>query len=91
MGAQDVFLNVCDRDPSTVYCDLLVKIHLPDTARSDITIDVEKQLLKLQAPNYRLNLPLPYPVNDKEGAAKWDPKAETLNVELPIERELPVF
>lgn len=90
VGAQDVFLNVQDRDPSTVYCDLLVKIHLPDTTMADITIDVEKQLLKLQAPNYRLNLPLPYPVKDKEGNAKWDKKDETLNVTLPIERELPV-
>jgi hypothetical protein len=48
VGTEDVFLNCQDRDPSTAYCDLLIKVVLPDTRRADITLDVDKgQILKL--------------------------------------------
>ena len=88
VGTEDVYLGLGGRDPSTAYCqDLLVKIQLPGTRREDIGLDVDPQNLKLQAPNFKLNLALPHPVLDKQGSAKWEREKETLVVTLPINKE----
>ena len=37
---------------------------------------------------FRLNLPLPHPVDKEAGKAKWDKDKETLRVELVIARNI---
>lgn len=88
VGPEDIFLGLSDMDPSSRHCqELLIRIKLPRTKYKDIGLDVEKKVLKLQAPNYRLTLPLPYPVLDQQGSAKWITPQETLEVALPIDKE----
>jgi hypothetical protein len=88
VGPEDIFLGLSDMDPSSRHCqDLLIRIKLPGTKYKDIGLDVEKRVLKLQAPRFKLNLPLPYPVLDQQGSAKWLTPTETLEVALPIDKE----
>lgn len=87
VGPEDVYLGLSGLNPSSAHCqDLLVKIKLPGTRRQDVTIEVEQNSLRLQAPNYKLSLFLPHPVHDKQGSAQWDAQLETLSVALPIDR-----
>ena len=73
VGTEDVFLGLGGLDPSSRCCqDLLVKVHLPSTKQAEISLDVDPTVLKLQAPNFALVLPLPHTVQNKDGNAKWD-------------------
>merc|ERR1719281_1914187 len=73
LGASDAYLNLHELDPSSDRCqELLVKIWLPDTQLKDISLDVLEDRILLQAPKFRLNLPLPDKVKKDSGNAKWD-------------------
>ncbi len=65
-----------------------IKIKLPGAKMAQVNLDVTDRVLDLRAPAYRLHLPLPYPVDSKNGVAKWDPAKETLSVTLRMNREL---
>lgn len=89
VSPQDVYLGLSDLDPSSRSCqDLLIKISLPGTKQNEISLDVEANLLKLQAPHFALILPLPHTVEEKNGNAKWDNFKGTLEITLPIVKEL---
>merc|ERR1712070_311026 len=63
VNASDAFLNLQEMDTSSDQCrELTVRITLPDTELKDISVDVLKDRLMLQAPKYHLNLALPYAV-----------------------------
>merc|ERR1719160_1119638 len=84
--AEDAYLNLGDKDSSSDHCNaLLVKIELPGTQMKDISLEVLKDRLTLQAPKHRLNLALPYPVKKDEGNAKWDKLKGILSVSIPID------
>lgn len=88
VGPEDIFLGLSDMDPSSRHCqDLLISVKLPGTRYKDIGLDVDRRTLKLQAPKFKLTLPLPYSVLDKQGSAKWMADTQTLKVALPIDKE----
>jgi hypothetical protein len=92
VGTEDVFLGIGGLDPSSRCCqDLLIKISLPETRQPDISLDVQSNVLKLQAPKFILTLPLPHQVDDKKGNAKWDGDKKVLSVTLPIVQEFPIM
>ena len=93
VGPEDIFLGLSDMDPSSRHCqDLLIRVKLPGTKYKDIGLDVEKRMVKLQAPKFKLNLALPYPVLDQQGSAKWLSTLETLEVALPIDKsDIPLY
>ncbi|KAK7103653.1 protein kintoun-like [Littorina saxatilis] len=82
------YRNAPDAKPSTRPRELVIKIELPLLkAASQASLDIyEKQLLlESKAPAaYKLDLPLPYPVDDSEGSAKFDKQKRTLTVTLPV-------
>lgn len=89
VGSQDVFFNLSDRDISSDHCEgLLVTLELPGCKLKDIDLDILPNRLLLQAPKFRLNLPLPHPVDKEAGKAKWDKDKEQLRVELVINRNI---
>ncbi|KAM8965975.1 protein PIH1D3 [Sarcophilus harrisii] len=88
VGAEDVFLGMTRKDPSTACCeDLLVKIKLPGTKTSDITLDIHEKILDLRTPKHKLLLHLPHPVDSKTGKASFITETETLEVILTMKRE----
>ncbi|XP_062997763.1 dynein axonemal assembly factor 6 [Elgaria multicarinata webbii] len=89
VGAEDVFLGMSRKDPSTACCeDMLIKIKLPDTKASDITLDIREKVLDLRSPQKKLLLPLPHPVDSKNGKALFLAEKGTLEVTLRMKREL---
>eukprot|EP00747_Dinoflagellata_sp_TGD_P183219 gnl/TRDRNA2_/TRDRNA2_37945_c0_seq1.p1 gnl/TRDRNA2_/TRDRNA2_37945_c0~~gnl/TRDRNA2_/TRDRNA2_37945_c0_seq1.p1 ORF type:complete len:189 (+),score=47.87 gnl/TRDRNA2_/TRDRNA2_37945_c0_seq1:131-697(+) len=92
VGAQDAYLNLMEMDPSSDQCqEITVKIWLPDTQLKDISVDVLEDRLLLQAPKYKLNLPLPYRVTKDSGNAKWDKLKGLLSVVIPISTKVKYY
>ncbi|XP_057228617.1 dynein axonemal assembly factor 6 [Malurus melanocephalus] len=88
VGTEDVFFGMTGKDPSTACCeDMVIKIKLPDTKYSDITLDIQDKVLDLRTPKKKLLLHLPYPVNSKEGRARFLSEEEILEVTLRISRK----
>ncbi|CAM2120196.1 unnamed protein product [Caretta caretta] len=88
VGAEDIFLGMSRKDPSTACCeDMLIKIKLPDTRSSDITLDIQDKILDLRTPKKKLLLHLPHPVDSKNGKACFISEKETLEVTLRMKRE----
>ncbi|XP_053130185.1 dynein axonemal assembly factor 6 isoform X1 [Hemicordylus capensis] len=88
VGAEDIFLGMSRKDPSTACCeDMLIKIKLPDTKISDITLDIREKVLDLRSPQKKLLLPLPHPVDTKSGKACFFAERDTLEVTLKMQRE----
>lgn len=83
-----MFLGMSGMDPSTAKCqDLLIKIQLPGTKLKEITLDVTKQRVIIQTPNFFLNHVLPYAIKEKEANAKWISDKYVLELTLPMDRE----
>uniref|UniRef100_A0A8C8SPY1 PIH1 domain containing 3 n=1 Tax=Pelusios castaneus TaxID=367368 RepID=A0A8C8SPY1_9SAUR len=88
VGAEDIFLGMNRKDPSTACCeDMLIKIKLPDTKSSDITLDIQDKILDLRTPKKKLLLHLPHSVDSKNGNACFISEKETLEVTLRMKRE----
>ncbi|XP_056396826.1 dynein axonemal assembly factor 6 [Hyla sarda] len=88
VGSEDIFLGMSRKDPSTVCCeDLVVKIQLPNTKASDISLDIRRKFLDLRTPKYKLGLHLPHPVNEKTGKAQFKVDTETLELTLTMVRD----
>ncbi|XP_053894733.1 dynein axonemal assembly factor 6 isoform X1 [Malaclemys terrapin pileata] len=88
VGAEDIFLGMSRKNPSTACCeDMLIKIKLPDTKSSDITLDIQDKILDLRTPKKKLLLHLPHPVDSKNGKASFISEKETLEVTLRMKRE----
>ncbi|KAM3827340.1 dynein axonemal assembly factor 6 [Vipera latastei] len=86
---EDLFLGMSRKDPSTACCeDMLIKIKLPDTKASDITLDIQEKLLDFRSPQKRLLLHLPHPVDTTNGRARFLSEQATLEVTLRMKREL---
>jgi hypothetical protein len=89
IGAQDMYLNLGDRDPGSDHCDqLVVKVQMPDTELKNITLEVLEDRLLVQSPKYRLNLALPHRVKKDDGKAEWEKLKATLKVTLPIQQSV---
>ncbi|XP_010012436.1 PREDICTED: protein PIH1D3 [Nestor notabilis] len=88
VGTEDVFFGMSRKDPSTACCeDIVIKIKLPETKNSDITLDIQDKVLDLRTPKKKLLLHLPYHVDSKNGKARFFSEEETLEVTLRVLRE----
>ncbi|XP_027662301.1 dynein axonemal assembly factor 6 [Falco biarmicus] len=88
VGTEDVFFGMSRKDHSTACCeDMVIKIKLPETKYSDITLDIQDKVLDLRTPQKKLLLHLPYPVDSKNGKACFLSEEETLEVTLRLSRE----
>uniref|UniRef100_A0A8C5LBY4 Protein kintoun n=1 Tax=Jaculus jaculus TaxID=51337 RepID=A0A8C5LBY4_JACJA len=79
----------CSRDsaPSPVPRELVVTIELPLLrSAQEAALEVTGKLLCLDStkPDYRLRLPLPYPVDDSRGKAQFNKARRQLQVTLPV-------
>ncbi|XP_030353136.1 protein PIH1D3 [Strigops habroptila] len=88
VGTEDVLFGMSRKDPSTACCeDIVIKIKLPETKNSDITLDIQDKVLDLRTPKKKLLLHLPYRVDSKNGKARFLSEEETLEVTLRVLRE----
>uniref|UniRef100_A0A8B9G373 PIH1 domain containing 3 n=1 Tax=Amazona collaria TaxID=241587 RepID=A0A8B9G373_9PSIT len=88
VGTEDVFFGMSRKDHSTACCeDIVIKIKLPETKSSDITLDIQDKVLDLRTPKKKLLLHLPYSVDSKNGKARFFSEEEILEVTLRVLRE----
>lgn len=84
----DQFRNAPDAKPSTRPKELVVEIDLPllkSAAQVDLDIFEKQLVLKSEEPaKYKLDLNLPYPVDDNTGSAKFDKSKKKLIVTLSV-------
>ena len=72
---------------STRPKELFISIELPLCKSSEqLTLDIFERRLHLESnePNYKLDLNLPYPIDESESKAKFDKSKRSLNVTLPV-------
>ncbi|XP_002731743.1 dynein axonemal assembly factor 6-like [Saccoglossus kowalevskii] len=85
---EDMFLQMGNKNPTTSSCeDMVVKINLPNTKKSDVDLNVTDKFLDIRSPKFKLGLHLPHPVDSKTGSAKWDADKELLIITLRMKRE----
>ena len=84
----DQFRNAPDARPSTRPKELVVEIDLPllkSAAPVDLDIFEKRLFLKSEEPaKYKLDVCLPYPVDENNGSAKFDKSKKKLIVTLPV-------
>ncbi|XP_076442629.1 protein kintoun-like [Babylonia areolata] len=82
------YRNAPDSKPSTRPRELVIKIELPLLkSAAQANLDIFEQRLSLESSPpaaYKLDLTLPYPVDDSKGNAKFDKQKRTLVVTLPV-------
>lgn len=85
---QDYTYNKDCKQYSAIPSHISVEIYLPLlSSTKDCTLDVEEKSLRLTSENpakYKLDITLPYSVNDKCGSAKFDKSKHMLIVTLPV-------
>ncbi|XP_070576673.1 protein kintoun-like [Ptychodera flava] len=82
------FRNAPDAAPSTRPQELVIKIELPllKSAKT-INLDISEQNMTLECTEpvaYKLDLPLPYQVDENQGNAKFDKSKRSLILTLPV-------
>ncbi|XP_075040717.1 dynein axonemal assembly factor 6 [Mixophyes fleayi] len=88
VGSENIFLGMSQKDPTTACCEnMVVRIMLPNTKTSAVTIDIKKKFLDLRTPKFKLGLHLPHPVNEKTGKAKFMVDTAILEVTLAMVRD----
>ena len=88
VNSGDVYLGISGKTPGSHDCEVMVvKIKFPGEQFKDLDLDVQRQHLVAMSSQYKLNLFLPYPVDHKEGKARFEAKKEMLIIDLPIIRE----
>ena len=82
------FTNSPDACSNTRPTELVVAIDLPlIKSASSVDVDIFEKLLVLQSEKpakYYLKLPLPYPVDENQGSAKFDKSKRKLTITLPV-------
>lgn len=76
------------KTPATSSCeDMLITIEMPGEKFKNIDIKLTRSNLNLLSPKYKLNIPLPHPVDAQRGNAKWNTDDEKLLITLRMDRE----
>lgn len=85
---QDYTYHRDSKQYSAIPSQIVVEINLPLlSSTSDCTLDVDEKRLSLvseKPAKYKLDIPLPYSVNDQCGSAKFDKSKRKLIVTLPV-------
>merc|ERR1712226_1787210 len=89
VSAEDMFLQMGYRNPSTACADnLIVRVWLKDTlSAKHIQLQLKSQLVDCRTESQRLTLSLPHPIDDQNGKAKFDVDTGLLTLTLPLNRE----
>lgn len=88
---QDFTYNKDCKQYSAIPSQIVVEVYLPLlSSTKDCTLDVEEKTLRLiseKPAKYKLDISLPYSVNDECGSAKFDKSKHMLIVTLPVIRK----
>ncbi|XP_053987312.1 dynein axonemal assembly factor 6 isoform X1 [Hylaeus volcanicus] len=89
VSAEDVFLGMGFKTPSTASCEwLAILVKMPQESRDRVELTVESDAIDVRSPRYRLHLATPHPVDPSVSSAKWHTDVSALEVTLKLVREL---
>ena len=78
-----------NKTPASASCgQLVVRVHLPGETASSTVLDVQRRHLDVRGATWRLSLFLPHPVREAGAKAVWHAGEETMEIVLPVSREL---
>ncbi|KAI4464241.1 twister [Holotrichia oblita] len=84
----DVFLGMGGKTPGTASCEnMIITVNLPGEKRQNVDLKITCERLELVSPRFRLNIPLPHPVDPQKGNAQFDTAQEKLVITLVLRRE----
>lgn len=84
-----MYLGMSGRTPSINHSDfILFKVKLPGVKLSEITIDIQKRVVEVLCPQFRLKVYLACDVKEDGGSAKWSKDIQELNLSLVIQKEI---
>ena len=91
--ANDAFLGMGDKDPSSTQCeDLVLRVNLAgEESVADVDLDVQPQFVKLKSKMYKLFVYLPHRIDAGAGKAFFDKKKGELSISMPIVRDEPML
>lgn len=86
---EDIYLGMSGKTPGFQDCDeMVITVQLPGVKKiSDIELTVYENKIDVRTSTYRLNLPLPKPILENEGNAKWKKDKSELVLSLPLKKE----
>ncbi|XP_045782042.1 dynein axonemal assembly factor 6 [Maniola jurtina] len=88
VSAEDVFLQMGPKTPSSASCEnLVVRVKMPGDKKENVDLSVDISSVTINSSRYHLSLPLPHDINPDTSRATWDPEEETLVLTLKLERE----
>ncbi|XP_034829011.1 dynein axonemal assembly factor 6 [Maniola hyperantus] len=88
VSAEDVFLQMGPKTPSSASCEnLVVKIKMPGDKKENVHLSVDTSCVTINSSRHHLRLPLPHDINPDTSRATWDTEEETLILTLKLERE----
>ena len=87
--ANDAYLGMGEKDPSSTQCeDLVLRVNLAgEESVADVNLDVQPQFAKLKSKMYKLVVYLPHRVDAGAGKALFDKKKGELSISMPIMRD----
>ncbi|KAL4708117.1 hypothetical protein ACJJTC_009896 [Scirpophaga incertulas] len=86
--AEDVFLQIGHKTPSSASCEILVvRIKMPGDKKENVDLAVDCTSVTVNSSQYHLKLPLPHEINPDTSKAEWDTPKETLVLGLKLSRE----
>jgi len=84
VSAEDVYLGLSGKDPSSGSCnELVVRVTMPGVKFSSIDLQVTDSKMYVTSPLHKLFLYLPHRVKSDKGTAKWNSAKSQLSVILP--------
>ncbi|ORX77213.1 hypothetical protein BCR32DRAFT_295766 [Anaeromyces robustus] len=86
---EDIYLGMSGKTPGFQDCDeMVITVKLPGVKKiSDIELTVYENKIDVKTSTYRLNLPLPKPILENDGNAKWKKDKSELVLNLPLKKE----
>ncbi|XP_023939145.2 dynein axonemal assembly factor 6 [Bicyclus anynana] len=88
VSAEDVFLQMGPKTPSSASCEnLVVRVKMPEDKKENVDLDVDTSSVTINSSRYYLKLPLPHEINPDTSKATWDSTEETLVLTLKLQRE----
>ncbi|XP_014283655.1 dynein axonemal assembly factor 6 [Halyomorpha halys] len=85
---EDIYLQMSNKNPTSASCEnLVITVTMKGESKTAIDCNVTRTNLDIRSPMYRLNLPLPHPIDPDSATAEWHCSSSQLIISLQMKRE----
>ncbi|CAH1395823.1 unnamed protein product [Nezara viridula] len=88
LKSEDIYLQMSNKNPTSASCEnLIITVTMKGECKNVIDCNVTRTNLDIRSPMYRLNLPLPHPIDPDSATAEWHSSSCQLIISLQMKRE----